>query len=731
MNDIEAYFSNPGSELYRIVMGTGGSPRQAQIAYAIAMSDLLKHDRTIGAFQAETGTGKTIGYLTAALIRAATHNEQVVVSTHTIELQRQILHDTLPKLVEFVAAATGGKLLKAARRIGKRNFISVPALEMAHLEVLSIGADGPKANLLAEIIEWLADNPSCAIRQDIELQFGLRLTESGLNGDFWDRVNIGSIPNDDSLYLKSIKEADNADIVVINHSLLVLDLMSFGRVLGNVDSAHGKRNRILIVDEADTLHAVTLQMCTRNLPLSTIRSVTNRMSIPPKKSVKLANHIDQLETIFDEAFISAHTSDLGNTTPRLFTLGHEASRRLEAKLQSALEDILPIIVQADGNDHGDKVELSDIRTLTGDIEAVIANLTSIGKGETRQSISALYWTPVRKAPGFHIDGQNYKTVLSRLWGQSDIAPRTLLFTSASLSSLKDPTNMESFAIEIGMKLKSDTYRKMICRHFAPEQFGAMDFVVIDQGLAPPVRINTGTDEGTETNPAIVPWWSAMINEAHSRGGRILVLTPSYADAKAIYDDVRKANNQANLIIEQKGQSSASLRSFIENEGAILITPNRWTGLDLPGLIRHIVIPRIPRNPPNLIYDALLEEVLKSKGFSTKAIRDRRHPASIALARRKLQQGIGRGIRTKADRVTIWIGDPRWPLTEDQKENHPTIKSTWVTQLQNAIPHRFTAKLHRPEIFRMETGTNLTPLPSTSSKAREFIASRRYRRRPAQ
>lgn len=130
MTAIRQLFTEPESDLFVFCMDKkrGGKPRAVQADYADAVDALLSKPNGIGLFQGETGSGKTLGYLAPALLRAAKTKSRVIVSTQTLGLQKQIFEEALPGILRMVRHKTGVSL-KSARRIGKQNFISIPAFE--------------------------------------------------------------------------------------------------------------------------------------------------------------------------------------------------------------------------------------------------------------------------------------------------------------------------------------------------------------------------------------------------------------------------------------------------------------------------------------------------------------------------------------------------------------------------------------------------------------------------
>ena len=79
------------------------SPRLGQKQMIAAVANALTNtdpDKRVAVVEAGTGTGKTVGYLIAALPIARALKKTVVVATGTIALQEQLIHKDLPELLE-------------------------------------------------------------------------------------------------------------------------------------------------------------------------------------------------------------------------------------------------------------------------------------------------------------------------------------------------------------------------------------------------------------------------------------------------------------------------------------------------------------------------------------------------------------------------------------------------------------------------------------------------------
>src|SRR5260221_10879350 len=87
----------PGGILARSYSSYEDRPAQKDMAQQIVDAYLGKQ---IAVVEGGTGTGKSLAYLTAAVLWAARNKERTVISTHTIALQHQLIEKDLPMLLQ-------------------------------------------------------------------------------------------------------------------------------------------------------------------------------------------------------------------------------------------------------------------------------------------------------------------------------------------------------------------------------------------------------------------------------------------------------------------------------------------------------------------------------------------------------------------------------------------------------------------------------------------------------
>ena len=212
----------------------GFAPRETQIRMARAVEEALAQKESL-VIEAGTGIGKTLAYLVPAILSG----ERVIISTGTKNLQDQLFFRDLPLVREAL-----GESIKSALLKGRANYLCLHRMLMARAE-----GRLPSKEAVAEleaVIDWSARTV------DGDLSISSAVTEeSGLLPLVTSTADncLGSeCPQFEDCYVASARrEAQDADIVVVNHHLLFADMAikqsGFGEVLPGasafiVDEAH-------------------------------------------------------------------------------------------------------------------------------------------------------------------------------------------------------------------------------------------------------------------------------------------------------------------------------------------------------------------------------------------------------------------------------------------------------------------------------------------------------------
>ncbi|MCE6957621.1 hypothetical protein LAZ40_00865 [Cereibacter sphaeroides] len=674
--------SGPLAEVLR-ERGSDPVPRPAQQRFADAVEHCIAA-RVPGFLDAETGVGKGLGYLIPTLTAAGQRRDRplVLVSTATVALQRQLIAQDIPLACDAIERA-GRRRPVAALRVGKAQIIDPERLDAA---IVSHAGDEDE-DVAARVLAWArarVQGGDLALRSELFEVF----PEDLLHNPAWlSPALVGASPgaagsdeSTDTLYAEMLERSAAADILVVNHHLLALHLLT--PLLWEPG-----RPVFIVVDEADRLPDVVEQLDRTRIPLRLMMSALDAMVVPGASLAAEA--------------VAAIADLVGQFTARIAGGGDLLSIHLlgnaeRAQLADRLRILHGLLARCLDETRGkgrqsliDRERLMELDRFATDTDRFIDVLTSGTAGR-----GFLYTSPVRGYPGLgSITSGAARRVANRLWRENDDV-EALVFTSATLSTLAGAEGLDvqralfGFYRDVGFE--SSEVPDGACAVISPEDFGQMHFV-LPALTAPLPFTDPGEDDQVEVSPEAIAYWKAMILQAAARGGRVLVLLPSYRDVRLLAG--LEADLEDRLLVQAPGVlTGAMVARFLARPDSVWLSAVVWEGLSLPGAISHIVIPRLPM-PPETLEDRMLEAYLESIGQKASVGRSKTTARRLAATRRRLRQGIGRGIRAHDDAVTVWLGDARWPLRQSEIDDLLLDQpKPWSATMINAIPPRFRSRL---------------------------------------
>src|SRR5438067_3041732 len=122
-------------------------PQQQQMAAAVACA--LEEERHL-VVEAGTGVGKSLAYLAPSVLFALEEKKKAIISTHTINLQEQLLYKDIPILEKILPVEFEAALMK-----GRQNYLCPRRLERARQQQNELFT-GPEQNELERIADWAA-----------------------------------------------------------------------------------------------------------------------------------------------------------------------------------------------------------------------------------------------------------------------------------------------------------------------------------------------------------------------------------------------------------------------------------------------------------------------------------------------------------------------------------------------------------------------------------------------
>src|SRR5438132_9255129 len=120
-------------------------PQQQEMAAAIA--NALEEERHL-VIEAGTGVGKSLAYLTPAILWAIEQHKKAIVSTHTINLQEQLLYKDIPILQKILPIEFEAALMK-----GRQNYLCPRRLERTLQQAGELFTTSEGAEL-ARLSDW-------------------------------------------------------------------------------------------------------------------------------------------------------------------------------------------------------------------------------------------------------------------------------------------------------------------------------------------------------------------------------------------------------------------------------------------------------------------------------------------------------------------------------------------------------------------------------------------------
>lgn len=628
---VAAVFSSDGP-LARRLAGYEDRPQQRALAAAIEGAF-----RDGGALLAEAGTGvgKSLAYLVPAVGRALA-GERVIVSTHTLPLQDQLVRKDLPALQDALGSNVEIAVLK-----GRSNYLCPRRWQSFR----GLVATRDEARLLLKTLVWRTAT-STGDRAELNLL--------GSEGDLWSRVSADDETCDarrcarvaGGCYLQRAREAAaRAGIVVTNHALLLQDARMGGVLLPETDH--------LIVDEAHRLEDVATDAFGLALEDRGMRRALDRLSHSPAVTAALRDDRALTAEEVRREIASAHErggevfaalaavlEPLGPTEDKLrVTAGVRASDEswlpVELASERLADALAGIAVAAErlGSATTDEDEQADLRSALGELGGI---QLALSRGVHKPRDGDIVWierassgaVALRVAPSYLGDAINRGLVKPR---------RSAVFTSATLAV----AGSFGFALE-RFGLTDSGYARAFGSPFRYDEQAIL--VVPDDGALP-------------SEPAFAEETAQTITDiGRALDGRTLVLFTAHGSMRDVASRLGQLEESGIAVLTQgiDGSRRSLLERFAAGRAVLLGTQSFWEGVDLPGdLLRCVVIARLPFAVPD---DPLVQG-------RAERYEDPFAEFQVPQAALRLRQGFGRLIRTRTDRGAVVLLDRRAIMRE--------------------------------------------------------------------
>ncbi|WP_227459564.1 ATP-dependent DNA helicase [Cupriavidus pauculus] len=644
----------------------GYRPRASQQKMAEAVAKAIAENDTV-IVEAGTGTGKTFAYLVPAMLWGG----KVILSTGTKNLQDQLFLRDIPTVRHALNVPVSVSLLK-----GRANYLCHYHLERAQ-------ANGRLAS--KQDAAWLRDIARFAMTTSTGDKAELAAVPE--NAPVWQMVTstrdncLGSeCPHyKECFVMRARKEAQQADVVVVNHHLFFADVVLRDTGMAELlptantvifDEAHQlpETATLFFGETLSTSQLLELARDTVAEGLSHARDAVDWVAL----GAPLERAARDLRLAFgkDNARMALGQIDADPRTREPF---YETLDALEEALSGFVEALESQAERAETLEqcHRRAVELMQRLTAWRDDGAVAAPMPAaladqssdqsldLQSGQTSDRAS-LSDAPGKNAPDspppkpvplgqdtvrwvevFSHTVQLHRTPLSIapiFTRQREGQPRAWVFTSATLSV---KGNFTHYAAQLGL----DKDRSLTLP--SPFDYAKQGLLYVPRDMPPP--------QSPQFTEAVVEKALPLIEAA---GGRTFLLcTTLRAVQKAsdmLYDLFAERGISLPLLVQGQASRTELLDRFRQLGNAVLVgSQSFWEGVDVRGeALSLVIIDKLPFAPPDDPVLAARMEVLQKKGLSPFAVHQLPH-AVITL-----KQGAGRLIRSESDRGVLAICDTR-------------------------------------------------------------------------
>ncbi len=278
------------------ILGPGGAVARRLPAYELRTQQLEMAQAVTRAIEkpghlvveAGTGVGKSFAYLVPAILAAVEQKKKVVISTHTIALQEQLLQKDIPFLRSVMPQEFSAVLVK-----GRGNYISLRRLDVARARSSVTFQKQEEFDQLAEIRMW-AGRTSDGTRSDLDFR-PLPSVWDAVQSENGNCLGRDCPRNKECFYFQARRRVWSANLLIVNHALFVTDLALRAAGYGLLP-----RYDVAIFDEAHTLEAVAgehmgLQISNIGVDLTLARLYNDRNGKGLLSYHKLQEAMDQVQ----------------------------------------------------------------------------------------------------------------------------------------------------------------------------------------------------------------------------------------------------------------------------------------------------------------------------------------------------------------------------------------------------------------------------------------------------
>ncbi len=621
--------------------------------------------------EAGTGTGKSLSYLTPALIWAVRNDQRVIVSTNTRNLQEQLFYKDLPFLLENLGLPFRATLLK-----GRSNYLCLDRWrQVTRRPADHLTAEEREAAIPLAV--WARETQT----GDISEHAGFN---RGAGAGLWDKINGEGtacprcVLKEECFVNRVRKAAMASHVVIINHALLFADLQSDHAVLS--------RYSHLIIDEAHNLERAAVQHLTLEVGGWRMRRVLGRMHAPEWGGTGVLAGLDRLakKAAKNLEWKSALTAGTRMTIDRVT----EVNRRIEDFFRIASDE-------AFGQSDDGSARRTKLRYRAEDEYASILRSSALvlieGLSVLRESLGMLHatldqvhdsWLDDRESRGNAIvAAMDFCTEMEEaLFVLTEANEEERVYWVEATRSQPLSCVLIAAPLRVADRLHDDLFRPLRTAVLTSATLTVgdrFDYQIERLGLdrIDPRRLQVQgigspfdyADQVLVCVPAAFPTPRSdafqdsvsrlILDLVVSTMRSTLVLFTSYTQLNRTYQDIEPDLAEHGVAVLAQGTSgprSALLDRFRRSDTAVLLgTDSFWEGVDVPGkALEMVILVKLPFAVPTEPLVQAQVERLEDAG------RNSFFEFQVPEAVIKFRQGFGRLIRSTRDYGVVTILDQR-------------------------------------------------------------------------